>query len=94
MGDGYPFKPHTDPDECFSWHDSCQCTPETCNGLWEQLDKAEHDVERLRFDMRERLNIASCALEKLSMGHVFTSGEEGEKWMRGIAQSALDEIEE
>lgn len=44
-------------------------------------------------DLVERLNIASSALEKCAMGHVFTSGEEGEKWMRGVAESALEEIE-
>ena len=43
--------------------------------------------------MQERLDIASSALEKLAMGHAFTSGEEGEKWMRGVAESALEEIE-
>jgi len=44
-------------------------------------------------DLVERLNIASSALEKLAMGHAFTAGEEGEKWMRGVAESALEEIE-
>lgn len=44
-------------------------------------------------DLVEHLNIASSALEKLAMGHAFTAGEEGEKWMRGVAESALEDIE-
>lgn len=54
-------------------------------------------IEQMTFvtvqDMQERLDIASSALEKLAMGHAFTGGEEGEKWMRGVAESALEEIE-
>ena len=41
-------EPHTDPGECRTWNDRCNCTPETCNSLWDQLDKAEVELERLR----------------------------------------------
>lgn len=42
------FTPHSDPDECPSYHDHCHCTPEAFADLWKQLDTAEEEIERLR----------------------------------------------
>jgi len=39
------FDPHTDPEHCRTWVDKCNCTPETCNELWRQLDAAEATVK-------------------------------------------------
>lgn len=39
---------HRDPSECPSWHDGCNCTPETCAEVWRQLDVAEQTIDALR----------------------------------------------
>jgi len=72
-------------------------TPEI--GIWltpRQQKTLAEAMEQMTFvaieNMKERLDIASNALEKMAMGHAFTTAEEGEKWMRGIAESTLEEI--
>jgi len=47
------FDYHRTPDECCSWHDKCHCTPDTCNALYDQLDKAEAKVVILRNELDE-----------------------------------------
>jgi hypothetical protein len=41
---------------------------------------------------RELLGIARSALKRIGSGHVFETSEDAEKWARGIALDALEEI--
>jgi hypothetical protein len=44
---------HTGPDECPSWHDTCHCSPDTCKGLWDQLDVAERERDEAQVKAKQ-----------------------------------------
>jgi hypothetical protein len=58
------------------------------NEAADERDELRSEVERLRAD----LSITVSALKKMAGGHMFPDPDSADRWMRGVAGSALEEI--
>ncbi len=38
--------PHKTPEECATWHDGCNCTPDVCVSLWETCNSMEEQIKK------------------------------------------------